>query len=74
MIYQLSLQTTGLAVGILLLVSHTAALVDSERAMRFAKALPRSWAAAGILLAIATVWSFLMLKTSTSGNFPASAA
>lgn len=69
MIYQLSLQTTGLAAGILLLVSHTAALVDSERAMRFAKALPRSRAAAGILLAIATVWSFLMLQDLDLGEF-----
>ncbi len=69
MIYQLSLQTTGLAAGILLLVSHAAALADCGRAMRFAKALPRSRAAAGILLAIAAIWSFLMLQDLDLGEF-----
>lgn len=69
MIYQLSLQTTGLAAGILLLVSHTAALANPTGAMRFAKALPRSRAAAGVLLVLAAVWSFLMLQDLDLGEF-----
>lgn len=69
MIYQLSLQTTGLAAGILLLVSHTAALVNADGAMRFAKALPRSRAMAGLLLAVAAVWSFVMVQDLDLGEF-----
>ena len=69
MIYQLSLQTTGLAAGILLLVSHTAALVKADGAMRFAKALPRSRAMAAMLLAAAAAWAFLMVRDLDLGEF-----
>jgi len=69
MIYQLSLQTTGLATGILLLVSHTLALVNADGAMRFAKALPRSRAMASLLLAAAAVWAFVMVRDLDLGEF-----
>lgn len=69
MIYQLSLQTTGLAAGILLLATHSAALVNTQGAMRFAKALPRSRAMAGLLLAIAATWSFIMVQDLDLGEF-----
>ena len=69
MIYQLSLQTTGLAAGILLLVSHTVALFNADGAMRFAKALPRSRAMAALLLAIAATWSFVMVRDLDLGEF-----
>jgi hypothetical protein len=69
MIYQLSLQTTGLAAGLLLLVTHSAALVRPESAMGFAKSLPRSRAFGTILLAIAAVWSFVMVRDLDLGEF-----
>lgn len=69
MIYQLSLQTTGLAAGILLLATHAAALVNTQGAMRFAKALPRSRAMAALLLAIAATWSFIMVRDLDLGEF-----
>lgn len=69
MIYQLSLQTTGLAAGILLLVSHTAALVNADGAMRFAKALPRSRVMAALLLAAAAAWAFVMVRDLDLGEF-----
>ena len=69
MIYQLSLQTTGLAAGILLLVSHIAALVNADGAMRFAKALPRSRAMAALLLAAAATWAFVMVRDLDLGEF-----
>ena len=69
MIYQRSLQTTGLAAGILLLVSHAAALLNPAGAMRFAKALPRSRPMAAILLVIAAAWSFVMVQDLDLGEF-----
>jgi len=69
MIYHLSLQTTGLAAGILLLATHAAALLNPEGAMRFAKALPRSRAMATILLAAAAVWAFVMVRDLDLGEF-----
>jgi hypothetical protein len=69
MIYQLSLQATGLAAGILLLVSHTAALFNAHGAMRFAKALPRSRVMAAVLLAVASAWAFVMVRDLDLGEF-----
>ncbi len=69
MIYQLSLQTTGLAAGILLLVSHAVALVNADGAMRFTKSLPRSRAMASLLLAAAAVWAFVMVRDLDLGEF-----
>lgn len=69
MIYNLSLQTTGISVGILLLATHAAALVDAGAAMRFAKSLPRSRAIAAVLLAAAAVWAFVMVRDLDLGEF-----
>ena len=69
MIYQLSLQTTGLAAGILLLVSHAIALVNANGAMRFAKSLPRSRVMASLLLAAAAIWAFVMVRDLDLGEF-----
>ncbi len=69
MIYQLTLQTTGLAAGLLLLVTHSAALAIPDSAIGFAKSLPRSRVAATVLLAIAAVWSFLMVRDLDLGEF-----
>ncbi|MFM8363705.1 MAG: hypothetical protein ACKOAS_00970, partial [Verrucomicrobiota bacterium] len=69
MIYNLPLQSTGLAAGIVLIIAHAAALFGSEGAIRFAKALPRSRAMAGVLLTIAAVWAFWMVKDLDLGEF-----
>jgi hypothetical protein len=69
MIYQLSLQTTGFAVGFLLIVTHLFFLVRQEQTITWAKAFPRSRGAATVLLAIAAVWSFLLIQTIDLGEF-----
>ena len=69
MIYQLSLQTAGLAAGLLLLASHSTALALPDSARGFAKSLPRSRVAATVLLAIAAVWSFAMVRGLDLGEF-----
>ncbi len=69
MIYQLSLFTTGLAAGILLIASHAFALAQQGSCITMAKAFPRSRPAATVLLAIAAVWSFLLVRTIDLGEF-----
>lgn len=69
MIYQLPLFTTGLAAGILLIVSHAFALARQESCIGMAKAFPRSRAAATALLAVAAVWSFLLVRSIDLGEF-----
>jgi hypothetical protein len=69
MIYNLPLQFTGLAAGIVLIVAHAAALLGNEGAIRFVKALPRSRAVATVLLSIAAVWAFWMVKDLDLGEF-----
>jgi len=68
-IYQLSLQTTGLAAGILLAASHAAGLLNPEKTIRAARGFPRSSAAGAVLLAIAAVWGFLLVRSIDLGEF-----
>ncbi|MEI6491966.1 MAG: hypothetical protein WCO94_05400 [Verrucomicrobiota bacterium] len=69
MIYQLSLQTTGLAAGMLLLISHVFALISPEQTVAWARTFPRSRVAATVLIALAGVWSFLLVQTIDLGEF-----
>lgn len=69
MIYQLPLQTAGLAAGLLLLISHAAALVAPGPSRDFARALPRSRVFGTILLAVAAVWSFVLVRGLDLGEF-----
>ena len=69
MIYDISLQTAGLAVGVLLLISHTAGLINVPAAMGFAKKFPRSRVAATILISLAGIWSFLLVRDMDLGEF-----
>ncbi len=69
MIYNLPLQSTGLAAGIVLILAHAAALLGNDGAIRFARALPRSRAMAAVLLSIAAVWAFWMVKDLDLGEF-----
>ena len=69
MIYSLSLQPVGIAVGVLLLLGHAAAWFGTSSAMRFAKSFPRSRAAATLLLMIAVVWAVLLVQRVDLGEF-----
>ena len=69
MIYQLSLQTTGLAAGILLVVTHALAFWRQKQTIAWARAFPRSKSSAGVLLAVAAVWSFLLVRDIDLGEF-----
>jgi len=69
MIYQLSLQTTGIIAGILLLLGHLSALFQPTQAIALARALPRSRAVATFALAIAAVWSFILVRSIDLGEF-----
>lgn len=69
MIYNLSLQTTGLAAGILLIVSHTFGLISIPGSIKMAVSFPRSRPAATVLLVIAAVWSFLLVRHIDLGEF-----
>ena len=69
MIYNLSLQTTGLAAGILLLLTHVFALIRPEQTVAWAKAFPRSRGASTVLIIVAAVWSFLLVQSIDLGEF-----
>ncbi len=69
MIYHLSMQTTGIAAGLLLIISHAAALIQPTALRQAAISFPRSRAAATILIAIAAVWSFLLVSRIDLGEF-----
>jgi hypothetical protein len=69
MIYHLSMQTTGLAAGLLLIISHAAALIQPAALQRAAVSFPRSRAAATALIAVAALWSFLLVSRIDLGEF-----
>lgn len=69
MIYQLPLQTTGLAVGVLLILGHAVALARAESVTTFLKGFPRCRTAGTVLLAAAAIWSFLLVRSIDLGEF-----
>lgn len=69
MIYELPLQITGVLTGIILVLGHAAALIQPKAVMGFCKSFPRSRAAAGVLLFVAAVWSFILVRTIDLGEF-----
>lgn len=69
MIYQISLQITGLAAGILLLVSHAFGLWKPEATIKFAKVFPRSRFFGTLFLLLAAVWSFVLVTGIDLGEF-----
>jgi hypothetical protein len=69
MIYQLPLFTTGLAAGILLILSHSFALVREKETMAWAKTFPRCRVGATVLLFLAAVWSFFLVRSIDLGEF-----
>lgn len=69
MIYSFSLQSVGIAVGVLLLLGHAVAWVGGPTAMASAKSFPRSRVAATLLLIAAAVWAFLLVQDIDLGEF-----
>ncbi len=69
MIYQLPLFVTGLAAGILLIVGHSLALARKRQCVAFAREFPRCRKGATVLLAVAAVWSFLLVRSIDLGEF-----
>ena len=69
MIYQLALQTAGLTAGFLLIFTHAFAFLRQAQSIAWARTFPRSRGAAGALLAIAAVWSFLLVRDIDLGEF-----
>ena len=69
MIYQLSLQAAGIAVGLLLLIFGAAGLISPGLLQSVARTLPRSRVAGIVLLTAALVWSIWLLATIEMGEF-----
>ena len=69
MIYDLTLRSVGLAVGIGLVLSHAAALIASERTIQFLRAFPRSRPLGILLCTLAAVWAFWLAATMDLGEF-----
>ena len=69
MIYQITLQTAGIAVGAFLILISLAGLVRPAFSQTFARQLPRSRVAGIILLTVAFAWSIWLLATMEMGEF-----
>lgn len=69
MIYSLSLQTAGLVTGAVLLVAHFMVLRHAGESRRWLKQFPRSRAMGTLLIALATIWSFLLIWGIDLGEF-----
>ena len=69
MIYPLDLKIALLLVGVLLIATHACALLQPRATQDFLKALPRSRAMGTLLLVLATVWAWLLVKNIDLGEF-----
>ncbi|MDX2080713.1 MAG: hypothetical protein SFU53_08000 [Terrimicrobiaceae bacterium] len=69
MIYLLPLQVTGLAAGLLLVVAHAIALARPEPVSAWLQTFPRSRGPAAVLLVVAAVWSFVLVRSIDLGEF-----
>ncbi len=69
MIYPIHLQTAGFLAGALLLVIHLVAIAKPAAAREWLKHFPRSRFFGTIFVALAAVWSFLLLKNMDMGEF-----
>ena len=69
MIYSVTLQSVGLVTGILLLALHGLALFRSKDSLTFLQLFPRSRAMGTLLVAVATIWSFLLIQSMDLGEF-----
>lgn len=69
MIYPLELKTAMLTTGLLLIAGHGYALMQPKTTQDFLRALPRSKPLGFVLLLIAAVWFWLLMKNIDLGEF-----
>ncbi len=69
MIYPIDLRAAGLIAGALLLITHLVAVTQPEGCRKFLTAFPRSRLAGTVLIAVATLWSFLLVSSMDLGEF-----
>lgn len=69
MIYDFSLRSVGLAVGVALLAVHAAALVRPDWTKDWLKRLPRSRPAGVVLCTLSAIWAFWLAATMDLGEF-----
>jgi len=69
MIYSLTLQTAGLVTGAVLLVAHFMALWRSGESLILLTRFPRSRAMGTLLIALAAIWSSLLIGGMDLGEF-----
>src|SRR6516162_10890004 len=68
-VYDLSLHTIGLIVGLLLLVTHSTALVRPEETKQWLRKFPRSRLIGNVLLAIDAIWTLWLVSNMDLGEF-----
>lgn len=69
MIYDFTLRTVGLVVGLALVATHAAALLRPSFTMEGLRHFPRSRSAGIILCTIAALWAFALAATMDLGEF-----
>ena len=69
MIYSFTLQTVGLVTGLLLLALHCLALWRSRESLKLLKQFPRSRMMGTVLIALAAIWGFLLIRGMDLGEF-----
>ncbi len=69
MIYSVTLQPVGLVTGIILLALHGLALLRANDSLRFLRQFPRSRTMGTLLVAIAAIWSFVLIQGMDLGEF-----
>lgn len=69
MIYDFSLRTVGLAVGIGLLVSHVWAFAKPQAVASWIRGFPRSRTMGVVLCSIAAIWALWLAATMDLGEF-----
>lgn len=69
MIYSLDLKAAGIVVGLLLVATHLFALLQGKTCQQWLKDFPRSRSAGTVLIFIAGIWSFILIRTMDLGEF-----
>ncbi|MEM7386035.1 MAG: hypothetical protein AAF514_13930 [Verrucomicrobiota bacterium] len=69
MLYQFELKTVGIIVGMALVLAHVVALLMMGPTQEFLKKLPRNKVLGVILIAVASIWAWWIIKTMDLGEF-----
>ena len=68
-VYDLSLRTVGLIIGLLLLITHLAALVRPDETRQWLRKFPRSKLLGYCFLAVDAIWTFWLVTNMDLGEF-----